>query len=229
MDLAQRLAEGVSALREGRAAAAAELLEPVATDPELAGSAELRNIYARVSSLYAQALLESGRPAAARVPVRAALDALSRLGDAVGTRVVTQLQERIAEAIAANFQDQARQRALRELAKRDPEELLAEFSTIEAKLPVMVKRANAARVVGDWTLARELGHRAAALADGAGDTRHFVLATILLAEVEPELAMQHLERARRRADAADEFNLVGAVAKAAAAAGVELPPAGPTS
>ncbi|MFK7931587.1 MAG: hypothetical protein AB8H79_25630 [Myxococcota bacterium] len=229
MDLAFQLTEGLQALREGRPKDAVELLAPVATDDELAAAEELQDIYARVCSLYAQALLESGRPSEARVPLRAALEALTALGDADGTRAVTELQEQIGVAITADFQEQARRRTLRALADKDPDELLAGVTSPEQKAALLVERATAAVSAGRPTEATTLAHRARDFAIEHADVRHVVLAGMVLAQAQPELALQHLEDARRRADEADEFNLVGAVAKAAEAAGLALPDHEPLS
>ena len=83
MNLAEQLAQGVQASQRGAWDAAVTYLEPVFADQQLAQAEEMADIEP-ASHLYAQALLEAGRPREADTVCREALRALRRLKDRVG-------------------------------------------------------------------------------------------------------------------------------------------------
>lgn len=215
MELAQQLADGVQALRDGRPHKAVEWLRPVAEDPELADAVELRDIYARTCSLYAQALLEAGSASEARKPVRRALEALQAIGDTEGIQAVETLQARIADAISATFQAAATRRRLRALAERSVEDVLDGVDDELRHPPLLVERAAAALEVGRTPEAADIARRALDVAQRTGDLRHQVLARLTWARAEPARAGALLEEARLAADNHDDFTLIGAIARAA--------------
>lgn len=224
MDLPQRLAEGVAALRDGDAEGAVDLLGPVATDEELAAATDLRDIRARVCTLYAQALLAAGRPSEARHPLQDARDLLTDLGDPDGLAAVEELQSTLSEALSDAFQAQARRRTLRDKADADVDTILADVPPAR-HAPVLVEHATACLDVGRTDTARELAERALSAAEAHEDLRHQVLSLLVLAR-SSDTPAEPLEEARRRADAADAFNLLSFVVKTAEQVGVTLQDAG---
>mgnify|MGYP001460379973 CR=1 FL=1 len=218
--LPQRLAVGVAALRDGNAARAVDLLGPVAESEDLAEAEDLRDIRARVCTLYAQALLASGRASEARRPLLAARDLLTALGDEDGLAAVEELQGQIADALSDAFQATARRRTQQALAERSVEDILAE-APADRHTALLVERATAALDVGRPAEAERIARRALPRAEDEGDLRHQVLALLVLART-AEPARAWLEEARRRADDADAFNLLGFVVKTADSLGVTL-------
>ncbi len=224
MDLAMTLAEGVQALREGDPGRAVPLLRTVVDDPDLSTDPDFRDIHARACSLLAQALLESGEPGSARRPLQQALEHLEALGDTEGQAAVKALQQRVGEAISEHFQAAARRRELRALADRPVEDVLQGVSDPIRRAALLVRKATAALEVQRLADAATLAEAARDQAASVGDVRHQVLAGLALARARPAEAARHLEAARAVADAADEANLVGAVAQAAAELGIDLTP-----
>jgi len=218
--LPQRLAEGVAALRDGKASQAVDLLQPVAESADLAAAEDLRDIRARVLTLYAQALLAAGRASDARRPLFDARELLQALGDPDGMAAVEELQTHVSEAISERFQAAARRRTLTALAERDVDELLAD-TPADRQLEVLVERATAALEVGRPAEAEALARRALPRAEEGLDLRHQVLSLLVLARC-AEHPHAWLEEARRRADEADAFNLLGFVVKTADDLGLTL-------
>ncbi len=227
MELAQRFVDGLAALRAGEADRAATLLAEVCADPDLATAPDLRDFYARACSMRAQALLLAGRPAEARRPLRDALDVLATLGDDAALAEVTALQAQIGEAMSQDFQAMARRREQRAAAARPLAEALAAASGPAAQADAAIKWSGGALADGRPAEAADAARVAAEIAAAAGDVRHEVLARIAWSHADPSAAVAQLELARARADAADEFNLVGAVARAAEQLDVTLAPPPP--
>jgi tetratricopeptide (TPR) repeat protein len=227
-DLARDLASGVAALRKGDFVAAVDPLRAVATHADLAQTEDLRDIWARANSLYAQALLGAGRPGEARVPLRRALDALSALGDAEGVAEVEALQAQVGTAMADLFQAQARRRSARRLADQPWEQLVDGVTDPERRASLLLERASAALDLGRAVEARSIADVALDVARAAQDVRHTVMAHLALARTfsadDPASTVAHLELARAEADHADETALVGIAAKAAAELGFPFSP-----
>ncbi|TVQ91028.1 MAG: hypothetical protein EA397_11065 [Deltaproteobacteria bacterium] len=229
MTTTETLAQGVQALRDGRATEAARLLAEACADPDFATAPEVRDLYARACSLQAQALLLAGQPSKARKPLRVALDLLEALHDEEGLRKVRELEREVGEAMAEDFAAMARRREQIALSRRSLSEVLAELPAHAPRAEAMVKWSLGALADGRADQAIDAATRAVAEAASRGDVKHQVLAHIALASAEPERASAHLEAARSCADGADDFNLVGAVARAAEQAGVQLPIPDPLS
>lgn len=220
--LADRLAHGVRALRERRPAEAVDALAPVAADPELAAAEDLRDVRARVLALYAQALLESGRPAEAEPVVRDAIRLVRRLGDKAGLEEVRGLQDRVVKALV-EAADQARRREEQARVAATPlDVLLAGATDDRARAEALVKKAVALADVGDASGAA-LARDALDAATRAADVTWQVFALVALARHEPHAASEHLRSAARVADDADEFNLISVVVEASRTLGVPLP------
>ena len=222
MNLPERVRQGYDALREGRAEAAAGLLGPAVDDPELARAADLQDLRARVCSLYAQALLESGRPLDAEAPIRDALRIAKKLHDDVGVYELRMLQGRIASAVVDVTRAAAEARERDRVRKTPLAELLAGHDHPLARAGILVQKANVHAEDGDRVVALTLAEEALALAIAHDSVRDQVLARLTIARAAPERAAEALREALVVAEGAAEFNLVGAVARAAEVAGVTL-------
>jgi tetratricopeptide (TPR) repeat protein len=223
-DLAQQLADGVNALRDGRPERAVECLGPVVDDDDLAASDDLRDIFARACSLYAQALLHAGRPSEARRPVRRALELLEAIGDTGGIAAVQDLQAQIAQAIADDFAASANRRRLRALAEQPVDQVLDGVEDLARHAPLLVERAAAALEVGRGPEAVDIARRAVDAAQATGDLRHEVLARLTWARADPSATAEQLQVAHQAADRHDDFTLVGAIARAAEELGHAIAP-----
>ena len=223
MAVTDTLAAGVQALRDGQAEEAARLFDEACSDEAFSTQPDLRDLYARACSLHAQALLFAGRPARARKPLRRALDLLEALHDDDGLQAVRALEKQVGEAMAEDFAAMARRREQQALSRRSMDEAVAGIEAASVRAEILVKWGLGALSDGRADEAGAAAHRAIAEAQSCGNIKHEVLARLALASIEPDRAVAHLEAARACADAADEFNLVGAVARAAEQAGVSLP------
>ncbi len=220
--LATALLEGTEALRLGRPGRAAERLALVVSHSGLNSAPDMADVRVRARSLYAQALLESGRPTEAEPPVLDAMRELRAVGDSDGLQSVRGLHKRVREAIAAEARDAARREALQALSATPLPELRQRARTPFALAELLVQRANADAEVGQPQAGLRIAREALGLALELDDVRLEVLARLSVARCEPDTALEQLEAARARADGASEFNLVGAVARAAAAHGLQL-------
>lgn len=223
MHITSTLAAGVQALRDGQADEAARLFDEACADQAFATQSDLRDLYARACSLHAQALLFAGRPAQARKPLRRALDLLESLHDEAGLQEVKELERQIGEAMAEDFAGMARRREQHALARRSISEVLDGVDSPSTRAELLVKWSLGAFADGRQQQAAQAAYQAIDQARQGADLKHEVLARIALASIEPMSAVSHLESARARADSANEFNLVGAVARAADQAGLTLP------
>lgn len=220
-DLAERVRRGVEALRAGRPAEAVLELDPVARDAEFQEAPDLDDVRARVWSLLAQALHDTGRSREAEPWARKALGAAESQGDRAGALAVRALHGAI--FAAATDAAKAERAALdaRKLAATPLAQVLAGLSPEHAASTLVAK------AVADLDDGRPEEAAEAALlgldrARETGDVREAVLARIALARARPAEAHAHLHAAWLVADEAGEFNLVGAVARAADLAGVAL-------
>jgi hypothetical protein len=222
-DLAARLARGVQLLRAGRPRDAAGDLEVVARSPELAAEAELMDIRARALSLYAQALLESGRPAEADAPCREALGLLRRLRDREGVDEVRALQDRVVRAITEAKDATSRLEEARRVAELPIEALLSEAASPGERAAVLVRKAQALADAGREEEAADLAFAGLDVARAHAEVTWEVFARLVLARVEPGLAEQQIHAAHAAAVAADELNLVSTIAHTASTLGVAMP------
>lgn len=223
MDVAQRLRDGVEALKAGRSGDAVAALRAVYEDADLAASQELADIRARVCSLYAQALLDDGQAEAAQGPVRDALRLLRKLRDTAGLTEVRALQDRVVAALAEARADDVRRAEQARIASTPLGDLLAHASDEPARVEARVKKAHALVEAGLLEEAADVAREAVAAAQALAHVQWEVLARIAWARAVPREAQVQLEAALQRADTANEFNLVSTIARAAEVAGVELP------
>jgi len=220
-DLAERVRRGVEALRAGRHAEAVTELEPVARDPEFEAAPDLADVRARVWSLLAQALHDGGRSREAEPWARKALAAAESEGDKAGAAVVRALHQAIFTAATEAAKADRAAKDARRLAATPLADVLATL-TDEHAASTLVAKAVADLDDGrpaDGAVAARLGLERATQ---AGNVREEVLARLALARALPDEASEHLRAAWVAADAANEFNLVGAVARAAELAGVAV-------
>lgn len=206
--IARRVTEGVSALREGRAAEAADLLE-VCMDAEWVAATDTADLRCRALSLSAQALWQAGRADAALRRIDAALALARALGDLEGLNEIGELQARIQAS-----------------ARPPPASARSWAAGAEAEL----QAATAALEREDFTSAGELAARAVAAAgryDPATgtlprDVRVAVLARVLAVRADPSRGAAWLHEAAEIARDAEQATLLGAVARAAGSLGVDL-------
>lgn len=221
--LPERIRHGLDALRAGDARSAVGFLRPVAVDAAFAAAEDLADLRARVLSLLGQAEIERGRPDLAERPLRDAAILAKRLGDTEGLLEIRALQAR-ALAAAANRHAASAEDAERDRIANTPlPDLLASATTAAERAAARIAKANAEADAGRHDLARELAAEAIADALVAGSVREEVLARLTLVRCDPAHAEAELLVALSVADRASEFALVGAVARAAALAGVTLP------
>lgn len=221
--LARRLLDGVEALRAERFDAARDALLEVAGAPELAAAADLVDVRARATTLLAQAMLGAGDLDGALPWLDAAERLLGGLGDRDGLAHVRALRRRRDDALADRARKAQAAERLARLAATPLEALRARAPSPAALLDLLVQKANAEVEAHRPEDAAAIAREALDLAVGLDSVRGEVLARLSLARAEPSSAAEQLEAAWRRAERADEFNLVGAVARAAELAGVELP------
>ena len=220
--LAADLLAGAKALREGDAGTAVRLLSQAVVHEGLAADPSLALIRARTLSLYGQALLGDGNAQEAEAPVLEAMRILRSLEDTEGLHQVRDLHRQVREAIEGAAKEQARLRALAALAAQPLEKVRARARTPFALAEILIQRANADIEAGKADAALEIATEALALATSVSSVRLEVLARLSIARIQPERALEELETARQRADAANEFTLVGAVARAAEAHGLTI-------
>ncbi len=223
MDLHERIAEGLLALRSGRPADACVSLGVVWEDADLAAATDLADIRARVGSLYAQAALESGSRDVADKVCRDVLRILRKLGDRAGLEEVRTLQDQIVTAIARDAEHAQRLVEQRAVAEAPLADLLKGVTDPLVRAEKLVKKATAYADLGELEQGAPLAAEAQALADAHGSPQWSVLAGLALARLDPAHAVDHLVGAHRRAEEAGEFNLISTIARAADLAGVLMP------
>lgn len=223
MDLHERIAEGLLALRSGRPADAMTSLRVVWEDVDLAEAVDLVDIRARVGSLYAQAALESGARAEADKVCRDVLRILRKLGDRAGLDEVRTLQDQIVTAMARDAEQAERLKEQRAVSATPLVHLLAGVTDPLGRAEKLVKKATAHADLGELDQGAPLAREAVTLADAHGSPQWSVLARLALARLEPAHAVDHLIAAHRRAESAGEFNLISTIARAADLAGVVMP------
>lgn len=219
-DLAGQVRAGVEALSAGRPHEAARALAPVVEDADFTEHPDLADVRARVYSLYAQALLDSGAARQADAWARRALKQAQDLGDQAGADEVRALLRQI---FSAAVEEKKTADAVARVAATPLEALMAQAVTDTERAGVLVEKANAEVEVGRAEEGEALARQALALAQQAGSVREEVLAWLTLARACPDEAARAMVSAWRRACDADEANLVGAIARAAEHAGVTLP------
>lgn len=222
--LTEQLSAGVAALRAGRPEEAAKQLLAVARDPSFAAAADMVDIRARVCSLAAQALLESGSPTEADRWCREALRALRRSPepDPVGLREVRELSDTIIKAMVADA-DRVRNRAEATALAGQPVGRLVRGLVDREKADTLARKAAAELEFGRHGHAAELAHLARTEAMEAEAVDVFVMASITAARAAPADGRRLLAEAWHQAAAANEFNLISTLAAAARALNIELP------
>lgn len=213
------LREAVAALERGDAEAALPVLEEALLDTNVPPP-----VRARVLGLNAQALLMLGRLDQSKMAVREALRAARALGDARGLQQLRGLNGQIYAALAQH----AEQRRLRDEERaemgRSLEALLGDANDDAARAMVFIRRASFRADEGDEAGALADAEEGLRRAREAGGTREKVLGLLCLARVARERAGSLIREAHQVADAAEEAQLIFAIARAARAEGVDLSP-----
>lgn len=221
--LAERLMQGVAALREANPAGAVEALTEVVEDSELAAHADLQDIRARACSLHADALLSLGRVDEADRWCRESIRILRRLRDEAGLREVRAVQDRIVKAMVEAREQARRDSERARIAATSIEDLLDGVSDPAERSDIFAKKSGALIDEGRLDEAVPYAEEAVRLSLGVDAATTEVMARITLARARRDDARAELVRAWERAEAADEFNLVSLVARAAEVIEVELP------
>jgi len=219
--LARQLLAGLKALRSGDAQRAAETLSAVCNDRALSDSDELADVRARACSLYAQALLKSDRVPDATHWVEEAVRLSRRVGDPDGLREVEALRDQIRAAAPPAPDPVAAARSER-LAATPIETLEERVRRPVGLVELLLAKANADLDAGRPHDALPIAERARNGAISMGDVRLEVMTRLTVARADPDNAQEELDAAHRAALAADEFNLVTAVARAATAHGMTV-------
>lgn len=177
----------------------------LALAPEaLALSADNRSLRARVLAWLGQAEMLCGNYKAAGQAVRQSIAIATELGD----------KDDVLQLKALSAQITMRRQAAAGLMA----------SPLPIDLPdTPVARANAVIAAGDHLRGEMMAREARERARAAGDPREEVMALLAMARI-PERAAEAILEAAAVADASDDMNLVTAVAQAAKAAGVQIPP-----
>jgi hypothetical protein len=213
----------VDALRQGRPDEAVEALERVVNDPAFLAEEDLVDVRARVFSLLAQALLGAGRAGDADQWAGAALELAIRLDDRRGEAEIRSLQREIRSASAEELRRLAAAKESRRIAQTPEDILLSGVRDPAERAALLTMKANAEADAGRADAGASIARRALEQALAAGALREEVLARLSIARCDPAAAVLELTAAWRRAEAADAFTLVGAVARAAEFVGVTLP------
>ena len=222
--VARLLLHGVTALREDRVQEAVEALTGVCADPDLKDASDLADVRARALSLLADACLRAGQVDRADSATREALRILRASGDAAGVaevqsvwaRVTTARQDAASEIRHKDAAERLRGTSLRELRERyggNPTQLA----------DVLIKKANAEAEDGSAQIGLVAAEEALELGRQSQSIRSEVFALLSIARLAPERAKSALLNAWKCAERANEFNLVGAVARAADAQEIRLP------
>jgi hypothetical protein len=222
-DLPERIQRGIAALRRGKPLEAAEDLHAVWSDVDFRAADDLRDVRARVAALLAQAWLDAGQAPRAEVPLREALAGARELGDDAGLQMLKELETRLTNGLSEARAREAEARRLARLAETPLEVLLEQATTPLARADAMIRKATAEIEFGRGEAAAPIARDAARLAREHRAVREEVLARMTVARAEPSAARDELLTALAVAESAGEFNLVGAIARAAEIAGVELP------
>jgi tetratricopeptide (TPR) repeat protein len=199
------------------------LLERAATDVDLMAAHEMEDVKARVFSLLAQALMHDGQTQQATVWIRKALRIVRALKDKDGLAEVRNLQSDVMASIMAEQQEQLRSRELLALASLSIDEVRKRGDGPAQQASWLIKKANAEIEASRCDVALAVAQEALGLAELAQDVREQVLALLSAARAAPESAHGHLHQAWQVAERANEFTLIGAVARAAEASDVTLP------
>lgn len=224
LPLAQRLAQGVEALRQGAFARAAELLCEVCDDPSFIAAGDLMDIRSRASSLCAEALLLAGRPSQASPRADAALALARSLGDIEGINEIENLQNRIRTAnITQQTKTSAGSSQTRTISPPSPKVAPQPHDLAQAEH--LLEQSSAQIESGQIDGARQAAERALVLADG--HPRVAVLGRLLVARAAPAHATVLLSEAAEIAREASEPTLLGLVIRTAQLLGVDVDAARP--
>ncbi len=175
---------------------------------------------ARAAAYRAQALRELGRVEEAERAAAGAVQLAKRAGDTSGVSQLRALHASILQGLAATRAAEQERAHDARLADVPDDVLLGELSGAE-RAAALVRKAGALADAGRADEAIATATNAREEARRAGAPREEVLALLCMARVAPDPAPP-IHAAHAVADAADDMNLVTAVARAARAAGVPL-------
>ena len=221
--LAGLLLGAVASLKAGKPDAALDALAALFADPGFDSATDLEDVKARAASLRAQALLALARPGEAWSWNERALRAARALGDSEGMIALNEQHEAIRSALSVVAQQTRALEHSHRLAGLSIDQILIGLGSGRERADALVKKANAELEAGRPASAESAARRAVEEAVLASALPEEVFARISLARAAPTEAASQLLAAWRRAERADEFNLVTAVAGACELLGVRLP------
>ena len=208
----------VLAIREGAHDRAVEELSAA-----LEGADSSPQTRARANSLRAQAHLLLGRIPEALVDWRAAWSQVRALDDELGQKALRGLRREIAQAKAQRDHANAQKQRSRSLLDTPAPTTASGHS--EESLNDLLERANAHFDCDEPTEGTQRALELVQICESSMPIVRFqVLGRLCLLRGQPERAKELLETCRDLADAANEPQLVGAVARAAKALGHEFDP-----
>lgn len=216
MDEEAALLAAYGALRAGDAAGALAALDGV--KPTTPAN------QARVAAWRAQALRTLGRVDDAERAVAEAVRLAKAAGDVDGVKQLRELQASILASLAATRTAESERAKDAALADTAMLALLSGAADGAERAARLVRKAGALLDGGRRDEARRVACIAVDEARAADAPRERVLALLALARIDPDHAAARILDAHAVADAANDENLVTAVAHAARAAGVRLPP-----
>jgi hypothetical protein len=203
-----QLRAGVDALRAGAPQAAIPLLTAVAQDPALAAATDLQDIRARALSLLGQAHLLANDPETA----------LKWISDAIVTLEQVSATEEIAPLLAL------REEAIQAIqgTKMQPQDHIVSDHKLDPLDPAEHLLRVATMLYESGEKEKALQHAVALLDFPSITPRSEVIARLMISELDPSQAQHQLDTGWARAEAADEFNLVAAIAKRATALNLDV-------
>ena len=221
--LGESVRRGLEAMRAGEPHAAIEHLLLAAEHPEFERQEDMRDLYARVCSVLAQCLLETGEPGEAQRWLHRAMRVLRDMEDSDGIAEIQALNRDILTALIQRRKAHNTREDLLAIADTPVEELLASTDSAEQKADKLIQKANGEFEAGRHETAVAFAEEALAIAIDCGAIRETVFAQLSIARAEPKRAQEAIYEAWAFADKANEHNLVSIIATAATQAGVPLP------
>jgi hypothetical protein len=222
-ELGEQVRLGFAALRGGAPDTAIEHLLPAAEHPVFSTQEDMRDLFARVTSVLAQCYLDSGQPGEAQRWLHRAMRALRELTDADGLKQVQPLNSRILTALIQRRKDRKIKEDLYALAASPVEALLEKATTDLERADILIKKAAGELEAERLEPALRFSEEALAIAMRCGATREIVLAHLSIARANPKRASEAIHEAWTCAEQAEEFNLVTLIANAATQTGVPMP------
>jgi hypothetical protein len=204
------LQRAIGSLRRGEPSLAVTDLKVLLADEAFSQATDLVDIRARAFSYLAQAQLETETFDSAREAAEQALVLTKQIQDNRGEQEVLTLLRRISAQqlkslrVTGSIRQHEASSAIQPLMDDGPETSGTAFLLKQSALKLSQHHTEEAEGLAQQVLQTR-----------GVSSKETVIARLLLAHIHPKTAGRHLESAWQTADAADDFNLVQAVAKTA--------------